>query len=69
MSQPDTSAHSEGGFRESAASSSDAGLLRERFRFLLSNRKWWLLPIILVVLMLAATVYLTAAAPFVYTLV
>jgi len=68
MSQPDTSRHSEAGFREIAAASDDPHFVRELFCFLKANKKWWLLPIIMVVLMMALTVYLSGAAPFIYAL-
>jgi len=68
MSRPNTSTPSEAGFPEIAAASNDPHIIRELFRFLKANKKWWLLPIILVVLMMALTVYLSGAAPFIYTL-
>jgi hypothetical protein len=43
-----------------------AGLLD----FLITSRKWWLLPVIVTILLLAIVLILanTAAAPFIYTL-
>lgn len=45
------------------------GMAREFFRFLMDNKKWWLIPIILVFLLLMAVVFLSATgvAPFMYT--
>ena len=45
-------------------------LIGEFFRFLMQNKKWWLLPLILILLALAAMIFLssTPVAPFVYTL-
>jgi hypothetical protein len=44
-------------------------MAREFFRFLMDNKKWWLIPIILVFLLLMAVVFLSATgvAPFMYT--
>jgi len=45
-------------------------LIRESWAFLMSNKKWWLLPMALVLAAFAALIFLssTAAAPFIYTL-
>lgn len=45
-------------------------VIREFFLFMMSNKKWWLLPMVLVLLALAGLIFLsgTAVAPFVYTL-
>lgn len=45
-------------------------LLKEFWLFLLSNKKWWLLPFLLAVLALGALVLLSGspAAPFIYAL-
>ena len=53
-----------------AADSEQVAFLKELFRFLVQNKKWWLTPIILVLLLLAALIALggSAAAPFIYTL-
>jgi uncharacterized membrane protein len=68
MSHPDISRHSEARFQDAAASYRSHGLIRELFRFLGANKKWWLLPVIVAVLMMAATVYLSTSAPFIYSL-
>ncbi|MBM4388625.1 MAG: hypothetical protein FJ088_12860 [Deltaproteobacteria bacterium] len=46
------------------------GILREFFLFLMSNKKWWMIPIILVFVMLMGIVFLssTGVAPLMYTL-
>ena len=46
-------------------------LVGELWRFLLHNKKWWMLPILLVILLLGVLVLLSASsgvAPFIYTL-
>lgn len=45
-------------------------LLREVFRFLRHNKKWWLAPLIVMLLLVGALLALggTAVAPFIYTL-
>lgn len=51
------------------ASKRRATLAGEFWRFLMANKKWWLLPIILVFLLLMTVVFLSATgvAPFMYT--
>ncbi len=46
-----------------------SGMVGEFWGFLMSNKKWWLLPIILVFLLLMTVVFLSATgvAPFMYT--
>ncbi|HXU60785.1 MAG TPA: DUF5989 family protein [Polyangia bacterium] len=55
---------------ESAAARARPSGLRDFFRFLSQNKKWWLLPLIVVLVGLGALAILggTAAAPFIYTL-
>lgn len=57
-------------FQEIAARERQSGIARELIRFLMHNKKWWLVPILLATLLLAITAYLSssAAAPFIYTL-
>jgi hypothetical protein len=57
-------------FREAAAETRPAGTIREIFRFLKHNRKWWLIPVLVSSLLLAIAAYLSssAAAPFIYSL-
>ena len=45
-------------------------LPREFWAFLMSNKKWWLIPIVVVLAVFAALIYMssTSVAPFVYTL-
>jgi len=45
-------------------------LAKEFWLFLMSNKKWWLLPMVVVLALFAALIFLssTAVAPFVYTL-
>lgn len=45
-------------------------LLKEFWGFLMSNKKWWLIPMLLVILLLGFLVFFsgTPAAPFIYTL-
>ena len=46
------------------------GLVREMWRFLMSNKKWWLVPMLIVFLLVGLLVVLggSGAAPFIYTL-
>ena len=46
------------------------GLLRELWRLLMSNKKWWLVPLLIVFLLVGLLVVLggSGAAPFIYTL-
>lgn len=55
---------------ESASKQPTPGFLAEFWMFLMTNKKWWLLPILLVILLLGLLVFLssTPLAPFVYTL-
>jgi hypothetical protein len=55
---------------ESAAARAQSSGLKDFFRFLSQNKKWWLLPLIVVLVGLGALAILggTAAAPFIYTL-
>jgi hypothetical protein len=57
-------------FQELAARQRRGGVVRELTRFLMHNKKWWLVPILLATLLLALAAYLSssAAAPFIYTL-
>ena len=45
-------------------------LLKEIFRFLQHNKKWWLAPLVVMLLLVGALLALggTAVAPFIYTL-
>jgi hypothetical protein len=45
------------------------GLLREFWDFLMTNKKWWLLPILVALLLLGLLAILggTGLAPFIYT--
>lgn len=47
----------------------DPGFLRDLGRFLLQNRKWWLVPVCGVILVLGLLIVLagTSAAPFIYS--
>jgi hypothetical protein len=53
-----------------AADECGGGLLVEMWRFLMTNKKWWLAPVFLAMLLLGllALAGTTAAAPFIYTL-
>ncbi|MCS6976769.1 MAG: DUF5989 family protein [Gemmatales bacterium] len=55
---------------ESASKQQTPGFLAEFWLFLMTNKKWWLLPILIVILLLGLLVFLssTPLAPFVYTL-
>ena len=55
---------------EEQAASCRPGLVAELIEFLVSNKKWWLVPIIVVLLALSGLLLLssTAVAPFIYTL-
>jgi len=55
---------------ESAAARAPSSGLKDFFRFLSHNKKWWLLPLVVVLVGLGALAILggTAAAPFIYTL-
>jgi hypothetical protein len=46
------------------------GFLRDLGRFMLENKKWWLIPIVTVLLLMGVLIILagTGAAPFIYTL-
>jgi uncharacterized protein DUF5989 len=48
----------------------DVGFLQDLGRFMVQNRKWWLIPIVVVLLVMGILVVLgaTSAAPFIYTL-
>jgi hypothetical protein len=45
-------------------------LIREFWIFLMSNKKWWLIPMVVILAGFAVLIFLssTAVAPFVYTL-
>lgn len=46
-------------------------IISEFIKFLVHNKKWWLLPIVLVLMILGVLIILTqgsAVAPFIYTL-
>ena len=45
-------------------------LIFEFWTFIITNKKWWLLPMVVVLAAFAALIFLssTAVAPFVYTL-
>jgi hypothetical protein len=50
---------------------SKLGIMGDFFKFLLENKKWWLLPIIIVLFLFAVLIILaetSPVAPFVYTL-
>ena len=53
-----------------AANERGGGMLVEMWRFLMTNKKWWLAPVFLAMLLLGllALAGTTAAAPFIYTL-
>ncbi len=55
---------------EKQAASRRPGLVAELIEFVVSNKKWWLIPILAVLLVLSGLVLLssTAVAPFIYTL-
>lgn len=55
---------------EQQANQAQAGLARELLRFILYNKKWWLIPILVVLLLLGVLVMLggTGMAPFIYTI-
>jgi len=57
-------------FEKAATSEAGAGILGDFLYFLLTNKKWWLLPILVILLAFGALMLLsgTAAAPFIYTL-
>jgi len=45
--------------------------IKDLFRFLMENRKWWLVPVVLVLLVLGALIVFSsgsAVAPFIYTI-
>lgn len=49
----------------------NAGFVKELWGFLMTRKKWWLLPIIIVLALLGLLVILSegsAIAPFIYTL-
>lgn len=52
------------------AASERQGVLGELTRMLMTNKKWWLLPILLILVLVGALILLggTGAAPFIYTL-
>lgn len=58
------------GFDDIARERRNSGLASEVWHFVVTNKKWWLMPIIVVLVMFGALVFLsgTAAAPFIYTL-
>lgn len=46
-------------------------VLKEFWKYLMSNKKWWITPIVLMLLLLGALIVFTqgsAVAPFIYTL-
>jgi hypothetical protein len=50
---------------------SQLGTARELFRFLVDNKKWWLLPVVVVLLAIGAVLVFAASsalAPFIYTI-
>jgi hypothetical protein len=55
---------------ETAAQQPAPGLVAEFWLFLMTNKKWWLLPILVLILLLGLLVFLssTPLAPFIYTL-
>ena len=55
---------------EKAAASESGGFFSELWRFIKTNKKWWLLPIVGVLLILGLLILLsgTGLAPFIYTL-
>jgi hypothetical protein len=55
---------------ESRINEKPPGLLRELWRFLMSNKKWWLIPMLVVFLLVGLLLVLggSGAAPFIYTL-
>lgn len=61
---------SKSSFEQVASSQKRSGAVRDLTRFLLANKKWWLIPILVVFLLFGALVMLssTGAAPFIYTL-
>ncbi len=65
MNRPDSDA-----FEKAASQGRDVGFFRELWGFLMSTRKWWLLPIIAVIVLFGLLIFLsgTGVAPFVYTL-
>lgn len=47
------------------------GILKEFWGFLMTRKKWWLLPIVIMLVLLGLLIVLTegsAIAPFIYTL-
>jgi hypothetical protein len=50
--------------------SADEGLIGEFWQFIVSHKKWWLIPVCLVLAVFGVLMLLgsTAAAPFIYTL-
>jgi hypothetical protein len=52
------------------AAERNSGLVRELIDLILTNKKWWLIPVIVALLLIGVIVLLgtTAAAPFIYPL-
>lgn len=49
----------------------DMGFFKELWGFLMSRKKWWLMPIIIMLILLGLLIIFTegsAVAPFIYTL-
>ena len=46
------------------------GLISELWEFMVTNKKWWLIPIVVMLLLIGALVLMSAtvAAPFIYPL-
>lgn len=57
-------------FEAAGATDADGNIIKEFFRFLCENKKWWLLPIVIVMFLFGVLLVLgsTGAAPFIYTL-
>ena len=55
---------------ERAAQTRTNGLLSDVARFLVTNKKWWMVPIIVVLSLFGVLIYISgsALAPFIYSL-
>ena len=62
--------HEPNSFEHAATHEREAGVVREIWGFLKTNKKWWLLPIVLVMLFFSVLILLsgTGVAPIIYTL-